>query len=42
MPATCTRTPFGGSMPQTARWKWLEEVTSWRGMTPSVITRPSA
>ena len=27
--------------PTRARWKWVEEVTSWLGMTPSAITRAS-
>ena len=41
-PATWTRTPLAGSMPQTARWKWVEEVISWLGTTPSAITRAPA
>ncbi len=40
-PATWIRTPLGGWIPHTARWKWLDEVTSWLGMTPSLITRAS-
>ena len=37
-PATWIRTPLAGWMPHTARWKWLDEVTSWLGMTPSEMT----
>ncbi len=38
-PATWMRTPLPGITPQTARWKWLEEVTRLLGITPSAITR---
>ena len=36
MPATWMRTPLGGTMPAAWRWKCSQEVTSRRGMTPSL------
>jgi hypothetical protein len=35
MPETWMRTPFALSIPAAWRWKWVDELSSAAGMTPS-------
>ena len=35
MPDTWMRTPFAGSIFAASRWKWLDDVISRAGITPS-------
>jgi hypothetical protein len=39
MPDTWMRTPLALVIPATSRWKWLDELISRAGMTPSRTAR---
>ena len=41
MPETWMRTPFAVTIPAASRWKWLDELMSRAGITPSMTARCS-